>query len=114
MSYKVYKKSGFNIVCLSGDVDLSCSPAARKIILDNLQKKENMLVDLSAVDYIDSSGIASLVEGYQVSKGLGLDFALIGVSEAAMNVIRLARLDQVFPVFNSIDDKLPKYTNTEQ
>ncbi len=108
MSYEVYKKSGFNVVCLTGDVDLSCSPDARKTILDNLQRKENMLVDLSAVEYIDSSGIASLVEGYQVSKGLGVDFALIGVSDTAMNVIRLARLDQVFPIFESVGDRLSK------
>jgi len=63
-------------------------------------------VDLSAVEYIDSSGIASLVEGYQVAKGLGLDFSLVGVSDSAMSVLRLARLDQVFPIFTSLEDKL--------
>lgn len=106
MSYKVYQKGGFTVVCLAGEVDLSCSPDARKTILDNLQKRANLLVDLSSVEYIDSSGVASLVEGYQVSKSLGLDFALIGVSEAAMNVLRLARLDKVFPIFDSLDDRI--------
>jgi anti-sigma B factor antagonist len=112
MSYEVYQQSGFTIVCLTGDVDLSCSPVARKTILENLQRKENMLVDLSTVEYIDSSGIASLVEGYQVSKSHGLDFALIGVSDTAMEVLRLARLDQVFPIFESLDDRLANLTNT--
>ncbi len=106
MSFEVYRKSDFTVICLSGEVDLSNSPTARKTILDHLQKRDNMLVDLSAVEYIDSSGIASLVEGYQVAKSLGLEFSLIGVSNTAMNVLRLARLDQVFPIFDSLDDKL--------
>ena len=43
------------------------------------------MVDLSKVDYIDSSGVASLVEGYQLSRTQELDFGLVGVSDAAMN-----------------------------
>ena len=63
-------------------------------------------VDLSAVDYIDSSGVASLVEGFQYARSNNLEFGLIGVSEAAMNVLRLARLDQVFHIYDSLDDRL--------
>ena len=48
--------------------------------------------------YIDSSGVASLVEGFQTAKKKGLKFGLIGVSEAAMSVLELARLDKVFPI----------------
>ena len=64
----------------------------------------DLLVDLSAVEYIDSSGVASLVEGYQLSKSKNLKFGLVGVSDAAMQVLQLARLDKVFPIHNSIAD----------
>lgn len=106
MSFPIEEKSGYAVVYLSGEVDLSRSPEARKAILSCLRKKVNLLVDLSAVAYIDSSGIACLVEGYQISRKRKIDFALVGVSDNAMNVLRLARLDQVFPIYPSFAARL--------
>ena len=63
-------------------------------------------MDLSAVTYIDSSGVASLVEGYQAAKKKKLKFGLIGVSQAALSVLKLARLDKVFPIHSSITERL--------
>lgn len=103
MSYRVEEKNGYLVVYLDGDVDLSCSPDARKVILDCLQRQFHLLIDLSGVSYIDSSGVASLVEGYQVSRKKNLKFGLVGVSDNAMNVLKLARLDQVFPIYASAD-----------
>jgi anti-sigma B factor antagonist len=87
------------LVVLSGEVDLSTSPEARKAILDCLAARRPVLVDLSGVTYIDSSGIASLVEGYQNARSAGLKFCLVDVSEAAQSVLELARLNKVFPIF---------------
>lgn len=94
----------FTIICLQGEVDLHYSPKAREIILKHLKQDQHVLVDLSAVEYIDSSGVASLVEGFQHARTHSLKFALIGVSDAAMQILQLSRLDKVFPVFTGIDD----------
>lgn len=106
MTYEVEEDRGYSIVQLTGDVDLSCSPDARKIILDCLEASQNTMVDLSAVSYIDSSGVASLVEGYQTAKKKNLQFGLIGVSAPAMSVLELARLDKVFPIYTSLEECL--------
>ena len=106
MTFPVEDKQGFSVVMLSGEVDLNNSPDARKVILTNLKKKKHVMVDLSSVDYIDSSGVASLVEGFQYARTNDLEFGLIGVSEAAMSVLRLARLDQVFMIYASLDERL--------
>ncbi|MCZ6802807.1 MAG: STAS domain-containing protein [Proteobacteria bacterium] len=95
---------GYTIVGLEGDVDLSCSPDARKSILDVLHANKNLLIDLGKVSYIDSSGVASLVEGFQTTKKQSLKFGLVGVSDAAMSVLKLARLDKVFPIYDSIEE----------
>ncbi|MFO1435111.1 MAG: STAS domain-containing protein [Gammaproteobacteria bacterium] len=58
------------------------------------------------VTYIDSSGVASLVEGYQTAKKRKLRFGLVGVSEAALSVLKLARLDKVFPIHATVKDRL--------
>ena len=106
MAYQVKEEGGYDVVLLTGDVDLSCSPEARKTILACLGDSHHTLVDLSEVSYIDSSGVASLVEGFQTAKKSELRFGLIGVSEAAMNVLELARLDKVFPIHANLQARL--------
>ncbi len=106
MKYNTREEGGYTILELDGEVDLSCSPDARKQILESLDKAENLLVDLSRVSYIDSSGVASLVEGFQTAKKKDLNFGLISVSDAAMSVLQLARLDKVFPIHDNVDARL--------
>ena len=104
MDIRISTEGRFTLLAISGEVDLYQSPKARQQILSCLQSKQNLLVDLSAVEYIDSSGVASLVEGFQTAKRSALEFGLIGVSDAAMRVLQLARLDKVFPIHKSLDD----------
>lgn len=106
MTFPVKDDQGFSVVMLSGEIDLNNSPDARKVILNSLKKMKHVMVDLSNVEYIDSSGVASLVEGFQYARTNDLEFGLIGVSEAAMSVLRLARLDQVFMIYGSLDERL--------
>jgi len=101
---KKRNESGYSIISLVGEVDLHFSPKAREEILKALKNNENVLVELSEVSYIDSSGIASLVEGYQMSKKSGQTFGLLSVSNAAMQVLKLARLDSVFPIYDNVED----------
>jgi len=98
------QEGDFIIVSLIGEVDLHYSPEARKCILDSLDKESHVLVDLSQVKYIDSSGIASLVEGFQLARSKNLQFGLVGVSHAARQVLQLARLDKVFQIKDSVHD----------
>lgn len=84
------------IVALSGEIDLQTSPSVRQVILETLTHKQPMVIDLTAVRYIDSSGVASLVEGFQTARTQRTAFVLAGVSASAMRVLQLARLDRVF------------------
>jgi anti-sigma B factor antagonist len=106
MSYNTQVKGDFSIINLSGEVDLHHSPAARKLILDSIKDRYHVLIDLSAVTYIDSSGVANLVEGLQQSKRHQLQFGLIGVSAPVLQVLQLARLDKVFDIHDSLQQRL--------
>ncbi len=86
------------VIHLAGEVDLSWSAEVRRAILDALRQHAAVGVELSAVDYIDSSGIAALVEGFQKARTNGGRFALVAVSDAVRAVLELARLDRVFPI----------------
>lgn len=98
MTYKVTEEHGYAIVHLVGDIDLSCSAEVRRTLLERLAAAQPTLVDMSGVSYIDSSGIASLVEAYQTARKKHLEFGLVAVSEPALSVLELARLDKVFPI----------------
>jgi anti-sigma B factor antagonist len=106
MEHEIAEQDGALIVGFSGDVDLQSSPDARKVLLECVARKMPVLVDLSKVNYIDSSGIASLVESLQTARKGGGSLLLVSVSEAALRVLELARLDKVFTICGTIDEGL--------
>ena len=108
MEHTINERDGMIVVGFEGDVDLQSSGDARKILLDSAGRKVPILVDLSKVNYIDSSGIASLVEALQTIRKGGSNLALVSVSEAALRVLELARLDKVFTICTSIEDGVEK------
>lgn len=91
------------VVRLSGEVDLSWSSQVRAAVLDALAKSTKVAVHLGAVEYIDSSGIAALVEGFQNARGKGQRFVLLEVSPAVLAVLKLARLDKVFSIVDTLE-----------
>jgi len=104
VEFDITDKGDYILIELEGEVDLFNSPHAREVILNCLENSRHILIDLSKVEYIDSSGIASLVEGYQTAKSKKLKFGLTQVSESAMSVLQLAHLDKVFPIHESSSD----------
>lgn len=94
---------GYVLVRLSGEVDLSWSQQVRRVVLDALRQNVPVGVDLAEVSYIDSSGIAALVEGYQGARAADGRFVLVAVSDAVRAVLELARLDRVFLIVATPD-----------
>ena len=94
------------IVALDGDVDLNRAPEIRRLLLDCVARRLDVLVDLSGVTYIDSSGIASLVEALQEAGKNGTGLGLVAVSDDARKVFELARLDKVFAIHSDLDTAL--------
>lgn len=106
MVVSVSERNGVHVVALTGEVDLQTSPQVRNALLGSLKRRTPVVVDMGGIDYIDSSGVASLVEGFQLARREGVSFSLAGVSPAAMRVLRLARLDKVFTFHNDVDAAL--------
>ncbi|MBP9154568.1 MAG: STAS domain-containing protein [Xanthomonadales bacterium] len=92
----------WSVLRVWGEVDLSWSQDVRKQVLDAYTKAKSLAVQLDGVSYIDSSGIAALVEGFQHARAKGGRFALLAPSESVRAVLELARLDRVFPIFSDL------------
>jgi len=96
------------IIEVKGDIDLYSSPQVRQTVLDTLNKKEakRVIVDLIGVRYVDSSGVASLVEGLQLSRKSQVRFVLCGLNKAPRQVLELTRLIKVFEIHDTLETAL--------
>ncbi len=89
-----------NVVPLEGEIDLHVSPQIGTRLADLIkQQPAKLVVDLSKVTYIDSSGLAVLIEAMQNVGGYGGSFALTGLQDGVRPIFEIARLDQVFRIF---------------
>ncbi len=90
------------ILDVSGNIDMSNSPEVRKALLRELHEKSvtRVVLNLSGVAYIDSSGVASLVEGLKASRETGSRFVLFGLSDSAREVLKISRLLKLFEVYD--------------
>jgi anti-sigma B factor antagonist len=99
---------GCVIFDISGDIDLANSPTMRKALLGEIKEKRTrkVLLNLQSVRYIDSSGIASLVEGLKASRDSGSRLILFGLSPSVREVLELSRLQKIFEIYDSEEQAL--------
>lgn len=99
--------NGVAVLTVRGEVDMSSSSTVRGQMSPLLKSgRKAIIVNLSHVTYMDSSGIATLVEGLQQSMKLKIAFRLAELNPAVRNVFKLARLETVFQVYESTTDAM--------
>jgi len=93
---------------LSGDIDLAHSPVMRKALLGEIKEKRarKVFLNLKNVRYIDSSGIASLVEGLKASRDQGSRMILYSLSPSVREVMELSRLQKIFEIYENEEQAL--------
>jgi anti-sigma B factor antagonist len=108
MQISIRRVDNAAIVDVSGDIDLASSPEVRKALLHEVRdnRRPRVVMNLSEVRYIDSSGVASLVEGLKASRDIGSRFMLVGLSGPAREVLQLSRLVKVFEIYDTEGEAL--------
>lgn len=111
---QVRRVNAVAIVDCRGEVDLYSSPRVREALAKELNGDVgSVLVNMTEVAYIDSSGIATLLEGLQLSKKTQKRFGLYGLRKNARSVLALARLDRVFAIWESEQEAVEKIPSTQ-
>jgi anti-sigma B factor antagonist len=101
------EEKGASILQLKGEIDLHGSPQLRAELHDLVKSKTPALVaDFSGVQYIDSSGLATLVEYVRDSKPFGGKIALFGLQPKVKMVFELVRLNELFTIADSKESAL--------
>jgi anti-sigma B factor antagonist len=100
-------ESGVPIVSIVGDIDLESSPKLREFLKPkSTQKTPKLLLDFAGVNYIDSSGLATLIEYFQAVQGYGGKMALASLSPRVKNVFEIVRLEQIFSLHPDVPSAL--------
>ena len=99
MEVRQSEHDGLSEVCVTGDVDMRSSPELREVLLDLVRREvARIVVNLEGVPYIDSSGLATLVECMQGTGRYKGRLQLVGVNADIRPIFELARLDKVFEI----------------
>ncbi len=101
------------IVDLSGDVDMGGSPMLRKLLFEALKASPKVVINLTAIRYIDSSGIAVLIEALKESQRLNRRFVLFGMNSRVHDVFKLTHVMQIFQVVDTEEQALAASANSD-
>lgn len=106
---KSESRDGAVIVRPAGDIDLSGSPTLRQEIRKlTADKSAKLIIDLGGVPYMDSSGVATLVEAMQIARRNNTKLLLCALQPKVRSIFEIARLDTVFTIVDSVDVALAK------
>jgi anti-sigma B factor antagonist len=94
------------VVDVEGDVDLGTSKLLRRTLFDTLPRATKLALNLEAIRYIDSSGIATLIEVLKDSQRQNKEFVLFGLRPAVEDVLRLTHVIRIFQVFQTEKEAL--------
>ena len=106
MTISVRESGAVHVVDVEGEVDLGTSPNLRRALFDLLGKKPKLALNLRKLQYIDSSGIATLIEVLKSAQGQKMEFVLFGLSPAVQDAFRLTHVNRVFRIFETEEQAL--------
>lgn len=95
------------VVSLTGEIDYNQSHKLLAALNEQVEKRPSRLViDLSEVDYMDSSGLGTLVKIFQQVNAYKGKMALVAMNDRVRNAFEITRLDKFFAIHDSVDEAL--------
>ena len=95
MSYKVTEDGNLATVHLDGEIDMDVTEKAKEVIFPHIDAGKEVHLNLSQVQYMDSSGISVLIESHQKALEKNTKVIIKDVSKSVLKVIMMAKLEQI-------------------
>ena len=95
MSYKVTEDGNIATVHLDGEIDMDVTEKAKEVIFPHIDAGKEVHLNLSNVQYMDSSGISVLIESHQKALEKNSKVIIKDVSKSVLKVIMMAKLEQI-------------------
>jgi len=105
MQIEISDTGGITTLKLSGEIDLHASPALRAELQKCAKEKVSaLLLDFNSVEYIDSSGLATLIEYVRECSHFDGRLALFGLQKKVRTIFDLVRLNELFVISGTVGE----------
>jgi anti-sigma B factor antagonist len=95
---------GFHVLQLEGDIDVETARSLRAHIVDRFSApRSQVIVDLSGVGFMDSSGLGALVSGWQLTRDDG-SFRIAGANPVVQRVLSITGMEEVFALYPTVEE----------
>ena len=95
MSYKVTEEGNVSTIHLDGEIDMDVTEKAKEVIFPVIDSGKEVHLNLSQVQYMDSSGISVLIESHQRALEKSTKVIIKDLSKSVLIVIMMAKLEQI-------------------
>jgi anti-sigma B factor antagonist len=110
MQIRFEDKDGVRICTVEGDIDINTSPQVKKSFDKVLKDKSGkVLINLQKVEYVDSSGLATIVEIFKNLKVYGGKLKLSNLSNKVRSLFEITKLEKLFDISDSQDEALKSF-----
>jgi len=104
MQHQVQEEGHITVISLSGSVDANSALELRNIIQGLVKEGTNILIDLSEVNFIDSSGLSVFIKAYQIGQNVGAQITLASPQPSVRKVFKLTGLEKLFNIVDSLEE----------
>jgi anti-sigma B factor antagonist len=104
-SFRVDERDGCAVIAASGEIDIATAPALGEAVDTAAKVSRRIVVDLAAVAFIDLHGFSTLLSG-QRRHASQRSVSLARPAPMVRKVVRMARLDEVFPIYETLRDAM--------
>lgn len=96
---------GLVVVEVSGDLDVYSAPRLHVVLTDQYRTGQRLvIVDMSGLDFMDSSGLGVLIGGMKRARAAGGALVLAAAPEKVLRVLRITGVARVLPVFETLPE----------
>jgi anti-sigma B factor antagonist len=104
LSCRSYDHDGVAVVAASGEIDLATASSFRTALIDAVADRAgDLVVDLSDVTFMDSTGLGALVSARRRLALRGASLRLVGPAGGVRRILDIAKVEHVFPIHDSVD-----------
>ncbi|MEO6883183.1 MAG: STAS domain-containing protein [Bacteroidia bacterium] len=113
MSFQVNKKDGYTLISVSADkLDSNIAPSLKsELVLINSDGVKNIIIDLSAARYCDSSGLSAILVANRLCKNSQGTFVLTGLQDAVKKLIAISQLDTILNIASNVEEGADMVSN---
>jgi anti-anti-sigma factor len=95
--------AGWTVVAVTGEIDISTAGAFEDALRGAIESSKQVVVDLSGVRFMDSTGLGVLMRAHKHQDEAGAFLRLAAPSDRVVRILDVTQLDTVFAVYPSVD-----------